>query len=217
MTVLHLIAWIVLVTSGLVLGSFQWVSADVNTTYTFAVFLEDDEIGHQRFSVSSDATRTTVKIDARFEVKYWFLTVYDYRHTNTEVWQGPCLQQIRAETNDNGKNFFVNGAYTENRLTLVTHAGPRTVEGCVKTFAYWDRDFLSSRTLLNSQTGEMNRVSSRRLGEEVILVRRQPTPAVHYRVETETFAIDLWYSPGGDWLALQSTTEDDSRLRYELR
>ena len=80
-----------------------------------------------------------------------------------------------------------------------------------------DRNFLSSPFLLNSQTGEMNRVSVKDLGEEVIAVRTQPTPAIHYRLNAEKFSIDLWYSRDGEWVALQSTTENDSRLRYVLQ
>jgi len=191
--------------------------SNVPQSFNFKVFLEDEEIGVQRFVVSSNATRTEVQIEAQFDVKYWFITAYSYRHTNTEVWNGECLQMIRAQTNDNGKTFFVNGTYADNRLNLVTHAGSRNIEGCVKTFAYWDPKFLSSRTLLNSQTGEMNQVKVSLLGEEVISVRSTPTSATHYQVVAEKFSIDLWYSSEGEWLALQSTTENDSRLRYDLQ
>lgn len=186
-------------------------------TYTFKVFLEDEEIGQQRFAVSLNETRMEVQIEAQFDVKYWILTAYSYRHTNNETWKGECLQMIKSQTNDNGKSFFVQGTYADNRLKLVTHAGTRTVDGCIKTFAYWDQSFLSSRILLNSQTGEMDRVKVSNLGEEVISVRSKPSPATHYQIVAEKFSIDLWYSPTGEWLGLQSTTENDSRLRYVLQ
>jgi hypothetical protein len=99
----------------------------------------------------------------------------------------------------------------------VTHEGTRSIDGCIKTFAYWDPEFLTSRSLLNSQTGEMNRVEVSNLGEEVISVRNQSTPAIHYYIAAEKFSMDLWYSAKGEWLALQSTTEGDARLRYELQ
>ena len=191
--------------------------SNVDKTYTFRVFLEDEQIGQQRFIVSSNESQTKVEIEAQFDVKYWFITAYSYRHTNTEVWNGQCLQIIQAQTNDNGKTLFVNGTYAEHQLKLSTHAGTRTVDGCIKTFAYWDQNFLTSPFLLNSQTGEMNRVMVNKLGEEVISVRNQSTPAIHYQVIAEKFSIDLWYSSTGDWLALESTTENDSRLRYELQ
>jgi len=191
--------------------------ADSVQTYIFKVFLEDEEIGKQRFEVSSNGTRTKIEIDARFDVTYWFYTAYSYHHTNTEIWKDECLHMIRSQTNDNGETFFVRGTYANNRLRLVTHSGSRSVDGCVKTFAYWDPHFLSSTSLLNSQTGELNHVTVKDLGQDVISVRNQPTPANHYKVVAEKFAIDLWYSQCEEWVALQSTTEGESRLRYVLQ
>ena len=191
--------------------------SDVNKSYSFKVFLKDKEIGQQQFLVSSNDTWTKVQIEAQFDVKFWLYTAYTYRHTNTEMWNGACLHSIHSQTNDNGKNFFVNGTYADNRLKLVTHEGTRSIDGCIKTFAYWDPEFLTSRSLLNSQTGEMNRVEVSHLGEEVISVRNQSTPAIHYYIAAEKFSMDLWYSAKGEWLALQSTTEGDARLRYELQ
>jgi hypothetical protein len=189
----------------------------IDKIYTFKVYLEDEEIGQQRFVVSSNGTQRTVEIEAQFEVTFWILTAYSYRHTNTEAWNGECLSMIRSQTNDNGKAFFVQGTYKDNGFRLVTQSGSRSVDGCVKTFAYWDPEFLSSRSLLNSQTGEMNEVTVNNLGLEVISVRDRPTPATHYHIDSDKFSIDLWYSSKGEWLALQSTTENDSRLRYVLQ
>lgn len=188
-----------------------------NQTYVFKVFLEDEEIGQQRFVVTPNGTGTKVEIEAQFDVKFWILTAYSYRHVNTEVWNGECLSMIRSQTNDNGETYFVHGTSSDKQLELVSHAGTRTIQGCVKTFAYWNRNVFFSPSLLNSQTGEMNQIELRNLGEDLISVRNQPTPAIHYQIDAEKFSVDLWYSASGEWLALQSTTEDDSKLRYELQ
>ena len=76
-------------------------------TYDFKVFLDDDEIGFQRFVVSPKGMRTQINVEAGFDVKYFFITFYTYRHTNAELWEGECLKEIRAKTNDNGESFFV--------------------------------------------------------------------------------------------------------------
>ena len=191
--------------------------SQIENNYTFKVFLEDEEIGQQRFVVLSNGSQTTVQIEAQFKVKFWFLTAYSYRHRNTEVWVEDCLRTIRSETDDNGTTFFVCGTYADSLLKLVTHEGARSLNGCVKTFAYWNSDFMGSPELLNSQTGEMNRITVNELGEELITVKNQPTPTTHYQIVAEKFSIDLWYDKRGEWVALESTTKDDSRLRYELQ
>jgi hypothetical protein len=186
-------------------------------TYDFKVFLGKDEIGHQRFDVLSEGDRTQVQVDAQFTVKFLYITVYTYRHTNVETWEGACLREIRAETDDNGESFFVQGISRNGRLQVQTQSGNWMGEGCIKTFAYWNPEWIKGARLLNSQTGEHQPVSVLTVGEETIPVRGVPTRAIHRRIVTDKFAVDLWYTVAGRWVALQSTTEKGDTLRYALQ
>ena len=186
-------------------------------TYDFKVFLGKDEIGRQRFDVSSEGDRTQVRVDAQFTVKFLYITVYTYRHTNVETWEGTCLREIRAETDDNGDSFFVNGSFRNGQLQVQTQAGNWIGEGCIKTFAYWNAEWIKGERLLNSQTGEHQPVSILAVGEETITVQRVPTRAIHRRIVTDKFAVDLWYTLNGRWVALQSTTKKGDTLRYTLQ
>lgn len=186
-------------------------------TYAFQVLLDDDEIGFQRFVVSTEGTRTQINVEAEFEVKYVFITFYTYRHTNAEVWEGECLKEIRAKTNDNGESFFVEGTSKGGTLQLQTHDGEQTLEGCLKTFAYWNPAWVQSSRLLNSQTGELQPVVIQTVSEETFTVRGVPTPTHHHRILSDKFTIDLWYTMDDEWVGLQSTTKDGKTLRYELQ
>jgi len=186
-------------------------------TYDFKVFLGKDEIGRQRFDVSSEGERTQVRVDAQFKVTFLYITVYTYRHTNVETWEGACLREIRAETDDNGDSFFVNGILRNGRLQVETQAGDWSGEGCIKTFAYWNSEWITGERLLNSQTGELQPVSIRVVGEETIPVLGVPTRTTHRRIVTDKFAVDLWYTLNGRWVALQSTTKKGDTLRYTLQ
>ncbi len=204
--------------------TFAFASAELRSdaqtstqrSYAFKVFLDDDEIGEQRFVVSSNGQRTKITVEARFDVNFWIITAYSYRHSNVEVWEGGCLREIRAETNDNGDTFFVRGQYQKGQMQLVTHTGKESVKGCVKTFAYWNPTWFQSDRLLNSQTGELQPVEITVVGEETISVRGVPTRTRHLRIVSEKFTIDLWYTMSDDWVALQSTTEKGGKLRYQL-
>lgn len=186
-------------------------------TYDFKVFLGKDEIGRQRFDVSSEGERTQVRVDAEFKVTFLYITVYTYRHANVETWEGACLREIRAETDDNGDSFFVNGILRNGRLQVETQAGDWSGDGCIKTFAYWNAEWITGARLLNSQTGELQPVSIRVVGEETIPVLGVPTRTTHRRIVTDKFAVDLWYTLNGRWVALQSTTKKGDTLRYTLQ
>jgi hypothetical protein len=186
-------------------------------TYDFKVFLGKDEIGRQRFDVSTENERTQVRVDARFTVKFLYITVYAYRHTNVEIWEGPCLREIRAVTDDNGESFFVNGIFRNGQMQVQTQAGNWIGEGCIKTFAYWNTEWIKAERLLNSQTGEHQPASIVVVGEETIPVQGVPTRTTHRRIITDKFTIDLWYTLNGRWVALHSTTKKGDTLRYTLQ
>lgn len=185
-------------------------------SYNFKVFLDDDEIGVQRFLVSSEGGSSKIEVEARFNVTYFLIPFYSYRHTNSETWEGNCLREIRAETNDNGESFYVRGTYQGGQIQLQTHAGKSNLGGCVKTFAYWNLDLLQSDRLLNSQTGELQPVKIYKVGQETISVRGTPTATEHHRIVSDKFTIDLWYTLNHKWVALQSTTKNGGKLLYQL-
>ena len=197
-------------------ASQQAWSAD-SQTYDFKVFLGKDEIGRQRFDVTSEGDRIQIRVDAQFTVKFLYITVYTYRHTNVETWEGTCLREIRAETDDNGDSFFVNGIFRNGQLQVQAQAGNWIGEGCIKTFAYWNPEWIKGERLLNSQTGEHQPVSILAVGEDTIPVRGAPTRTTHRRIVTDKFAVDLWYTVDGRWVALQSTTKKGDTLRYMLQ
>lgn len=199
------------------IGLASYAQASTQKTYDFKVFLDDDEIGVQRFVVSAEGTRTQIEVEAQFDVKYFFITFYSYRHTNSETWEGECLKEIRAKTNDNGESFFVEGTSNGGQLRLQTHNGGKILEGCVKTFAYWNPTWFQSNHLLNSQTGELQPVEIQTVGEETIAVREVPAPTKHHRIISDKFTIDLWYTMNDEWVGLQSTTKEGKKLRYELQ
>ncbi len=203
------------------LGVFLWNAAPARPAtqeiYDFKVLLDDEEIGTQRFAVSAEGDRTRIQVDASFDVKFWLFTAYSYRHTNVEVWQGECLREMQAKTNDNGDKFFVRGRYENGRLKLETHDGQKTFDGCVKTYAYWNPDWFRDSRLLNSQTGELQPVEITTVGEETITVRGKPTRTEHRRIKSEKFTIDLWYTEQREWVALQSTTSKGAKLFYRLQ
>lgn len=187
-------------------------------TWRFKVSLDEREIGFHNFVVSRQGTQRTVDISADFDVKILFINAYSYDHANSEIWKDGCLQQIRSETDDNGKTLKVTGQSLSEGFTIVTQAGePRTVDSpCVRSFAYWDPEFLGSNRLLNAQTGEIIDVDIESRGEETLLIDGDPVAAVRYVIEMDGGPITLWYTRDSSrWLALQAVTDGGRTLRYD--
>ena len=187
-----------------------------STAWNFRVYLDDSEIGYHNFSLTDEGGVRRLTTEAEFEVRFLFITAYRYEHVNQETWQGDCLQDIRSETDANGRKFEVSGMQGPGGFELEVADGRNEVPGCVKTFAYWNPDILDEPELLNSQTGEIVPVQVEAVALDTLTVRGKETPAQRYRLLAKNMELDIWYSEEGRWLALESTVKGGRKLRYEL-
>lgn len=200
----------------LILATSNTAIGNTSQTWHFRVLLDEKEIGHHTFKLLERDEKKHVSIQADFDVKFLFFSAYTYEHRNYEVWQGNCLSSINSRTNDNGKSFFLRGDNLGDSIQVENASGNRKLQGCVKTFSYWDPEFLKSDRLLNAQTGELMKVRVRDLGNTTINVKGRSAEARHYRIDTDEFAIELWYSTDDNqWLALKSITREGAVLEYE--
>ena len=192
------------------------VEAKANTEkqWQFRVFLDDKEIGYHKVRLTPEDDRRRVSVEAKFDVKFFFVTAYSYDHKTEEVWEGACLADIQSRTDDNGDELYVRRQAKGQAFTVETHDGQQELQGCVRSFAYWDPELLKASRLLNTQTGEYQDVEIIELGENPIEIDGRIVDAIQYRLMIENSSIDLWYTPDMNWLALQSMTEGGYRLSY---
>ncbi len=193
--------------------SFE-AQANTDREWQFRVFLDDREIGYHKVRLTPEEGGRRVNVEANFKVKVLFITAYRYEHQTEEFWKGSCLANINSRTDDNGKDLFIQSKPGANEFVVETHDGPQALEGCIRSFAYWDPELLKASRLLNTQTGEYQAVEVVELGESPIEIDGELVEALQYRILIEDRSIDLWYTPEMDWLALQSVTDGGYRIRY---
>jgi len=192
--------------------------AATDKSWDFEVLLNDEKIGDHRFVLKNDGKSEKVFVKARFDVKFLFFTAYQYEHSNIEFWSNGCLSSLQSVTDDNGDQYTVNASKLQSKLSvLVNNTTTQIDDECIRTFAYWDQSILQSTKLLNSQNGIYMPVNVVNVGQVDYELKGSSVLADHYKIISEKFTVDLWYSSQGDWLGLASTTEDGHRLDYRLR
>jgi hypothetical protein len=201
-------------------------SGDTNE-WRFNVLLDGKPIGYHRFALNERGAERELRSEARFNVKILFINAYTYAHTANERWQGECVSQLEARTNDNGDNIRVTGTRSDAQFVVAAGAVTAALAPCVQTFAYWNPQILTATRLLNPQTGEYVPVRVTHTGVETIEVRGRQVTAERYRIASEATSseplqIDLWYSTDRNpkskqWLALESIAEGGRRLRYQMQ
>lgn len=180
----------------------------------FNVYLDDTLIGNHEVTIKRKNGTKSVVTEADFKVRFMFVPVYSYNHESREFWKDGCLEKIRTATNDNGDEYYIKTSQSGNALEIQTNEGPQLLQGCVRTYAYWDPELLNSERLLNTQTGEYQEVSVTDDGINALVVNGITYHARKYRLVSEDTAIDLWYTRDMRWLALETETKSGARLRY---
>ncbi len=184
--------------------------------WKFRVYLDDKEIGFHEFRVLEQDGLRRLETEANFEYKLLFLTLYEYAHENTEIWQGDCLAKIESYTDANGDPYEIKGARDEDRFVLESTEGSAELPPCVMSFAYWNPAFLEQDRLLNSQNGQFVDVEVGAPERVDLEVRGAVLSALRYRIEAEDLGIELYYSENQEWLALEADAAGGRKLRYEL-
>jgi hypothetical protein len=185
-------------------------------TLMFDVFLDGKKIGYHRFEIEGPRKNAAVRSEAKFDVKFLFVTAFSYRHTAEENWTGGCLDELEARTDSNGKELSVVGERTNNAFVIETGDSEAELPECVMSFAYWNPGFLDQSRLLNPQTGEYLEVEVEELGADVVRLDGRDIPARSVRITARQMDITLWYSENSEWLALESVAKGGRILRYEL-
>lgn len=190
--------------------------ATENREWSFRVLLDGKPVGNQHFMVTSENGKTRLETVADFKVKFLFATVYRYTHRNVETWEGDCLAEIQSTTNANGKPFSVSGRQRDGFFEVAGGDEQERLPACIMSFAYWNPSFLEHDQLLNTQDGEYLDVQVSPAEPDVRFVKGEEVPAMKYQLNAGQLDLQLWYSTDNEWLGLESRTEGNRVLSYEL-
>ena len=178
--------------------------------WQFRVYLDDKAIGYHDFTLSRGDNGLRLQTEARFDVKFLFFTAYTYRHSNTEIWDADGLSSLQSYTDANGEIYELDGRRSGDVFMLSTRRGQEVLPRQLMTFAYWNPGILEQQRLLNSQTGEYERI------ESAVAYRGRTIRAQRYDLVLDTVPISVWYAVEDNrWVALESPTESGRVLRYE--
>lgn len=185
--------------------------------WSFDVWLDKQKIGTHTFSLNQNQLQSR----ANFKVKVLFINAYRYQHQADETWQGQCLSQLNAHTEENKDITDVKGQLQETQFGVEKNGVKQALPACVMTFAYWNPNILKQTRLLNPQNAEYLDVTVTDEGNQSIQVKGQSVLAHQYRLNgrfqgKEKLKITVWYDQQQDWVALESITPEGYKIVYKL-
>lgn len=201
----------------LTLGLTVWCVSGIAKEWAFDVYLDKQKIGTHRFTLNQQQLQSR----ADFKVKVLFINAYRYQHSADEQWQGQCLNQLTAHTEENKEITDVKGQQQDGQFVVEKNGSAQTLPACVMTFAYWNPLLLKQNRLLNPQNAEFLDVTVADEGSKNLEVKGQMISTQQYRLTGRykgkvKLNITLWYDQQQDWVALESRTPEGYIITYKL-
>lgn len=187
---------------------FIWADSNSEQNWNFKVLVNDREVGSHEFSVITDAEGLSVSSTMALDFKILLIKRITYQHQATERWEGGCLTQASSQTKRQSKKTSLQASTLGSTLVVKNEKDDQVLEGCVRSFTYWDPELLRGERLLNVETGEYIPVtiSSRISALDNI---------THMTIAGPKINIQLQYDGAGDWLSLQTTLKTGAELKYQ--
>ena len=203
-----------LLSSMCTLDSVANTTLKIEEQLDFRVFLNDREIGYRSVQLRRTPQGAEVSVDASFDIKILFFNAFSYRHSAEERWNGACLEEVRSETDYGGEQILLRSEATDSGLKIINQSREIMLTGCIRSYAYWDLERLRTSRLLNTQTGEYQKVAITDLGIKPLQIGSLNLMADSFQLETEQGDITLWYGEDQEWLGLQTRVKGGRVLSY---
>lgn len=182
----------------------------------FDILRNGSQVGRQTVDFSIDGDQLVVKTMSDIAVKLLFVTVYRFHYESESRWEAGQLQDLTADTSDDGKTSQTIVRRDANGAIIDGPAGRFEVPAPVFPGEHWDIDEVRQSALLNSITGRLDHVAVADAGPDEVETSAGPHKAERY-VYSGDLRLTAWYDAAGRWVGLRFTAKDGSVIDYRCR
>lgn len=187
-------------------------ATDLLAPIRFDVRRGGESIGTHSVGFRREGPDLIVDIDIALEVKFAFVTVYRYRHTNRETWRDGRLTGIDARTDDDGDRFFVRAVSADGGLRIENNEGTTMAPAETLSTSYWNAGTVRQSRLIDTQYGRLAAVTSTPVGTRSVMTAAGPVQAECWRVSGD-LDLEVCYDARGAWVGLDFEARG-SRITY---
>lgn len=168
----------------------------------FRVDMGGSPIGEHSVRFEQRGDELHAFVDIKFDVGLAFITLYEYEHSNHEVWRDGRLISIDTRTNDDGEAYTVKGEATADGFRVVGSEGELLLPADILPSSYWNPSTLSAATLLDTQKGRILDARFAALGADRVTPQAGGSvDACRFRM-TGDLDLDVWYDDQGRWVKM---------------
>lgn len=166
----------------------------------FEVMRGGQYFGRQAVTVTEADGQLVANTSAELRAAIGPVTVFHYAQNCREVWNGGALTRLTCSTTKGGRQTQVQGSMQGASFRVQGPGGEADVPSGTLPTSWWTRPSLTTREMINTETGTRLPVRVTHIGRETIPVGAARISTDHIRVQG-TLAVDLWYDDAGHWVS----------------
>jgi len=181
----------------------------------FQVIRNQQPVGHYttRFRTTSEGWEARVEMSLSLSVL--LLWQYEYHYQASETWQHGRLSELEIRINDNGDTRTMRLAQHRDQLVQAGgSASPQAIDLPILTSHHFDPAVINARRILNTLTGQENRVQLVHLGEEQLQMGDKQIASDRYRYQGDLHDTEVWYAKTGQWLKLRFPDKTGTPIEF---
>ena len=167
----------------------------------FDIYRNDKHIGTHIFSFEKSGDGLSVKSEIKFSIKKLGIVLYKYYAVGTEVYEDRKMIKFNSETNQNGKNKYVN-INLENDEYIVdgsSYKGKAPVDFLIGT--WWNHNLVEAKAQISAVSGRIIKQKVTFFGKETIKFGDKSYSTLHYNFSStdkklgkgKKLNTDVWY------------------------
>jgi len=180
----------------------------------FELYRSGHVFGRQSVTVSERGGALVAEINAALHAGLGPVTLFSYTQQCRETWRGGALASLSCSTRKNGRNMNVSGAAANGVISISGISARTDFPLSTLPTSWWTRPPLSTREMINSETGERLPVRVSLVGRETIVTNGVRMSTDRIRVQG-TVSVDLWYDDAGHWVGCAFTAQGQ-HITYRL-
>ena len=179
----------------------------------FDVVRDGEKVGSHEATFSGEKDDFWVTTRFELEIKVLFIRAYAFKYFSKANWKNGVLSEISVIVDDDGEPFSLKGR---------KEAGEFLIESSKKKFKtplplfptnHWNANVVNERVVLNTLTGELNRVEIISRGVGTLKSRHGEIKGQRYSY-TGDLDTEVWYDQKGRWVGMEFKGKDGSIITY---
>jgi len=182
----------------------------------FDVTRNGNKVGFHSVRFDQEGSSFAVRSQFQLEIRFLFLSAFRYHYESNEFWENGRLVRLNSTVDDDGDKFEIKAEYQPSGLQISGPGGGVASARPLYPTTHWNAAVINEHSVLNTLTGQINKVRIRPTSQEEIETEQGPVWATRYAYSGD-LDTEVWYDADGRWVKMKFKGRDGSDIEYVCR